>query len=792
MKTTGKHLSSVICAAVAAYSATVLGADLFDLHSVRLTGDTPFTRAVKADAEYMKSLDCDRLLAPFMREAGLPQKARSYGNWESCGLDGHTLGHYLSALSNMIASGNDADGEFRRRLDYIVQELAKAQAARGDGSLDGIPNGREVWAALAKGDIGPTFKRWVPWYNVHKTFAGLRDAYLLAGNEMARDVLVKLGDWAIAVTARVSEQDMQRMLGHEIGGMNETLADIAAITNDRKYIRAAERFTHREIVDPLYRHEDRLTGKHANTQIPKIVGLARMAAMDGDTRKFDAADFFWHTVVGNRSVAFGGNSVAEHFHGTNDFMRLLEHREGPETCNTYNMLRLTERLFERRPDGEYCDYVERALFNHLLSAVNPVKPGFVYFTPIRPEHYRVYSTPQNCFWCCTGTGLENPGKYGQFIYARDNASLYVNLFVSSTLSGDGFRVTQKTDYPYGWRSHIVIENGKGVFKNVKIRKPAWCKELEIEVNGATYKGVTTKGYTTVEIPVLSEKTVLNVFIPMTARVEMLPDGSGWGAIMFGPMLLAHDAGAKALDGLFADDSRMGHVAHGPTVPLNEVPSLLVDPAKIASHIGRTAYAGGREFPVFELDRNIVFDGRTGKAPAKDLELVPFSTLHERRYQIYWEFTTRDRIAARAKELAAAEKLRAERDAATVDKVVCGEQQPETEHDLWSEGATESGLHAGRHWRHGGYWGYTLDAKGRKNLELELTCWSGDAGREFDVEVNGKVVGRRALNGSKKADFETTKYQIPASAIPADGKLKVRFRAVKWLAGGIYEVRLLKR
>ena len=332
---------------------------LFPLSDVRLL-PSPFAEAVGANREYLLDLDPDRLLAPFLREAGLQLKKEPYPNWESSGLDGHTAGHYLSALSQMIASGNDPDGELGRRLDYMLSEMARVQQANGDGYIGGISGSRDFWEVIAAGDVDKIWDRWVPWYNVHKTFAGLRDAYIAGGRPKARELLVQLGDWCVNLTSRLDDAQMQQMLGNEYGGMNEVMADIYTITGDRKYLETAQRFNHHAVIDPLMNGQDRLTGLHANTQIPKITGLEEIATLTGNPKEEFGARFFWDTVTKNRSTAFGGNSVSEHFNDPKDFSGMLNHREGPETCNTYNMLRLTEKLFSTKPEARYADYYERA------------------------------------------------------------------------------------------------------------------------------------------------------------------------------------------------------------------------------------------------------------------------------------------------------------------------------------------------------------------------------------------------------------------------------------------------
>lgn len=320
--------------------------EYFDLQDVRLL-DSPFKHAEELNKKYLLDLDADRLLAPFIREAGLPKKAESYTNWENTGLDGHIGGHYVSALALMYASTGDA--EINARLDYMIAELKRCQDANGNGYIGGVPGGKAIWDEVASGNIrAGVFDlngKWVPLYNIHKTYAGLRDAYMLAGKEEAKEMLVKLTDWAIKLVANLSEEQIQDMLRSEHGGLNETFADVAAITGNEKYLELARQFSHMAILNPLIEGRDELTGKHANTQIPKVLGYKRISELDGNESWEDASRFFWETVVEKRSVCIGGNSVSEHFNPTNDFSRLIYSIEGPETCNTYNMLRLSKMLY---------------------------------------------------------------------------------------------------------------------------------------------------------------------------------------------------------------------------------------------------------------------------------------------------------------------------------------------------------------------------------------------------------------------------------------------------------------
>jgi len=762
-------------------------ARMLPLTSVRLL-DGPFAEAVKANRTYLLALEPDRLLAPYLHEAGLEPKAKYYGNWESSGLAGHTAGHYLSALSTMIASGADTrDGELRRRLDYMISELDRCQKASDDGYVGGVPGSRELWKEVAAGHVEAVNRKWVPWYNLHKTYAGLRDAYLVAGNTKARDILIRCGDWCEKITAGLSDAQMQRMLDQEQGGMNEVLADIYAITGDEKYLRLARRFCHKAVLDPLERHEDQLTGKHANTQIPKVVGLERIAILAGDQEADSGARFFWENVTTKRSVAFGGNSVSEHFNSPTNFEGMLESREGPETCNTYNMLRLTEELFASRPGAAYADFYERALYNHILASINTETPGYVYFTPIRPDHYRVYSQPDKCFWCCVGTGMENPGKYGEFIYAQATNGLYINLFIASeaTVTNLGLTLRQETKFPDEARTTLTLKLKKSAEFTLHIRHPGWAAagEFAVKVNGKSVAVTSTpSSYADIRREWRNGDRV-EIELPMRTTVERLPDGSDWVAILRGPIVLASPDGTNDMRGLIANDSRMGHVAAGPLVPMDSVPVLLASTADVPLHVKPDAAAGQMRFRLADVAE---------PPAAKGLPLVPFFRLHDERYQMYWELTSPEKVAANRERLAAEERAKAVREANTLDRVAPGEQQPEVEHDFTGENS-DSGLRNGRRWRRGESFQYTFSAHGEKTVDLAVTYWGGDAGRTFDILANGELLATETLNNSKPGEFLEKRYSIPANVLSsaAGGRITIKFSSKSGGVGAVYDVRLMK-
>ena len=763
-------------------------AKLFPLTSVRLL-DSPFAQGVAANRAYMLALDPDRLLAPFLREAGLTPRKPPYDNWESGGLNGHTAGHYLSALAFMSASGADTlEGELHRRLDYMVSELARCQQAFSDGYIGGVPGSRAFWAEVAGGHIEAFRNKWVPWYNLHKTVAGLRDASLVAGNRQAREVLLRLGDWCDKVVAGLSNHQMQKMLDTEHGGMNEVLADLYALSGDQKYLKLARRFCHEAVLDPLMEHQDHLTGLHANTQIPKVTGLERIAALTGDERADSGARFFWDTVTTRRTVVFGGNSVSEHFNAPTNFHGMLENREGPETCNTYNMLRLTEQLFLSKPKAAYADYYERALYNHILASINPTTPGYVYFTPIRPAHYRVYSQPEHCFWCCVGTGMENPGKYGEFIYAKSRDGLYLNLFIPSELSVAelGLKLRQETTFPDEPRTRLKLQLKRPSTFALRVRHPGWVAagDFAVRINGKPISIPSAPSSYAVLHRKWHDGDRVEIDLPMRTTTERLPDSSDWVAVLRGPIVLASAAGTHDLVGLRADGSRMGHVARGPMVPLDRVPVLLATDVDLPKHIHADADHEPLHFRLVDV---------VEPARSEGLPLVPFFRLHDSRYQMYWELTTKEGLAARQERRAAMELLKLAREAATLDSVAVGEQQPEAEHSLVGED-TESGEFQGRRWRHGRRFQYTLDLHAASAAELAVTYSGGDRNRSFEVFVNDTLLATEHLNAEKPGEFFERRYPIPPAVISAapNGRVTIRFSARPGsLAGGVFDVRLMR-
>ena len=758
----------------------------FPLKDVRLS-ESIFDKAMQADRKYMMSMEPDRLLAPYLKEAGLQQKAENYPNWENTGLDGHIGGHYISALSLMYASTGDQ--KIKQRLDYMIDELDRCQNASGNGYVSGIPSGKKIWKEISEGNIRASGfglnDRWVPLYNIHKIYAGLRDAYWYGGSEKAKKMLVQLTDWMMNEVSGLSDEQIQDMLRSEHGGLNEVFADVYEITGNKKYLQLAHRFSHQAILNPLLLGEDKLTGIHANTQIPKVIGYKRIADLENNQQWSNAADFFWHNVTEKRSSVIGGNSVSEHFNPVNDFSSMIKSIEGPETCNTYNMLKLTKELFATLPKSYYMDYYERALYNHILSTENHDKGGFVYFTPMRPGHYRVYSQPQTSFWCCVGSGLENHAKYGEMIYAHSDNDLYVNLFIPSTLkwAEKKILIRQENNFPETPSTKLIVDlAGKGNF-NLKLRSPQWTNpsEVNISINGKKQNvQPDVNGYFTLNKK-WKKGDVIEMNLPMHLSAEQLPDKSDYYAFKYGPVVLAATYGTKNQQGLLADDSRGGHIAHGPQIPLNEIPVILGNGKEVINHVKQ----------VNNQDLTFTLTGLYPKEKFdKGLQLVPFYKIQEERYILYWPQADQDKIESIQKKKVEEEAETRKLDLITVDKIQLGEQQPESDHYFESK-YSNTGYMEDRHFRDAkGWFSYRMKNQHKNAAYLYVLYFDANANRSLNVEINGKKVSAKKLDGKAGSSPQFMLLPIPETEKNKE-ILSVKFYAEEqMLTSKIIEVRLL--
>lgn len=767
--------------------------DEFPLGDITLL-DGPLKHARDLNVQVLLKYDCDRMLAPYRKEAGLQPRKPSYPNWD--GLDGHVGGHYLSALSINAATGNE---ECRKRMEYMISDLQLVLDANNQrheawchNYIGGVPNSAKMWTAFSKGDFGPYFGTWAPFYNIHKMYAGLRDAWLYCGNEQAKNLFLKFCDWAVDITRDLNDEQMEKMLGNEHGGMNEVLADAYAITGEQKYLDCARRFSHRMLLVPLENGKDCLDNMHANTQIPKVIGYQRIAELAHDVQYHNASEYFWEIVTRQRSLALGGNSRREHFPTKENCIDYINDIDGPESCNTYNMLKLTEDLNRVKPNGMYGDFYETAMFNHILSAQHPQHGGYVYFTPARPRHYRNYSAPNEAMWCCVGTGMEDHGKYGQFVWTHDkgvkaeNDALYVNLFVASELNWKDRKmvIRQQTAFPYAESSVVEVAKGKGTFI-LKVRKPSWCENFTVKGVGFDADSYEENGFVCMKRK-WKKGDQVKISMPMHAYIKPMINVPQYVAIMYGPILLGMKTGTEDMRGLIADDSRFGQYAGGKKLALDEAPILL---PKHLDDIAKDL----KPVP----GKPLHFKLATRMENAIDGELQPFFEIHDSRYMMYWLALGENDYKAYMQKLADEEKARQALEARTVDKVNPGEQQPETDHNMEAD-VTERGNTEGvffRDARDGHFFSYLMQTKGETNLSLQLKFWGQDEWRtsEFDIYVNDKLLC--SVNNSHRwrtTQFKTVDYAIPSEFVKGKKEIRVKFVAHKGKqVGQIYGVRLVK-
>lgn len=767
--------------------------DEFPLGDITLL-DGPLKHARDLNVQVLLKYDCDRMLAPYRKEAGLQPRKPSYPNWD--GLDGHVGGHYLSALAINAATGNE---ECRKRMEYMISELQlvlDANNQRHDAwchnYIGGVPNSAKMWTAFSKGDFGPYFGTWAPFYNIHKMYAGLRDAWLYCGNEQAKNLFLKFCDWAVDITRDLNDEQMEKMLGNEHGGMNEVLADAYAITGEQKYLDCARRFSHRMLLVPLENGKDCLDNMHANTQIPKVIGYQRIAELAHDVQYHNASEYFWEIVTRQRSLALGGNSRREHFPTKENCIDYINDIDGPESCNTYNMLKLTEDLNRVKPNGMYGDFYETAMFNHILSAQHPQHGGYVYFTSARPRHYRNYSAPNEAMWCCVGTGMEDHGKYGQFVWTHDKGvkaeddALYVNLFVASELNWKDRKmvIRQQTAFPYAETSVVEVAKGKGTFI-LKVRKPSWCENFTVKGVGFDADSYEENGFVCIKRK-WKKGDQVKISMPMHAYIKPMINVPQYVAIMYGPILLGMKTGTEDMRSLIADDSRFGQYAGGKKLALDEAPILL---PKHLDDIAKNL----KPVP----GKPLHFKLATHMENTIDGELQPFFEIHDSRYMMYWLALGENDYKAYMQKLADEEKARQALEARTVDKVNPGEQQPETDHRMETDDSNKGNTEGifFRDAKDGHYFSYLMQTKGETNLSLQLKFWGQDEWRtsEFDIYVNDKLLC--SVNNSHRwrtTQFKTVDYAIPSEFVKGKKEIRVKFVAHKGKqVGQIYGVRLVK-
>lgn len=740
----------------------------FDLKAVRLL-DSRFKQAMDTNEKVLLALDPDRFLHNFRKHAGLTPKGKIYGGWESQGVAGQSLGHYITALSQHYrATGNE---RFKMRIAYIVRELAECQKKRKTGYVGGIPDEDRIWKEVGRGEIrSQGFDLnggWVPWYTLHKLFAGLLDAHALTNDAQALEVVKGLGDWTYNLTKNLDEGQWQRMLACEHGGMNEAFAELFHRTGDPRFLELSQKFRHRAILDPLAAQRDELAGKHANTQIPKVIGLARRYELTGETQERTAAEFFWDRIVNHHSYVIGGNSNHEHL-GAPDRLNDRLSASTAETCNTYNMLKLTRHLFAWEPKAAYGDFYERALYNHILSSQNP-KDGMVcYFIPLATGEHRTHSTLEDSFWCCVGTGYENHTKYGDSIYFHvGREKLFVSLFVPSELDFADAKVKlrQETAYPNDGKVKLTVTEGGPSDFALAIRHPGWATDgMAIRVNGNELPRSKAAGsYVTLQ-RTWQKGDVVELDMPMKLRTESMPDNAKRIALLYGPLVLAADLGPV-------------------DAPYPRTPVLVPGDRPIEEWL-KPVEGTLAEFEV------------TDAARPSALRFRPFNSIHQNRYAVYLDtFTDAEWQAAEA-EFRAEEARLKDLEARTTDLFRVGEMQPERDHNLQGE-RTSAGDALGRKYRHaenGGWFSFEMAVDDTTPNDLILTLWGSDgAGRDFDVKVDGQTIFTHRLSAAHPNKFFDTQHEIPMDLTRGKKKVTIRLQAHPGkTAGGLFGARMVKR
>ena len=753
------------------------------LSGVRLLGG-PLKRAQDQDARYLLELEPDRMLAFLRQRAGLEPKAKGYGGWDGPGrqLTGHIAGHYLSAISLMWAATGDA--RFKARADYLVGELKEIQDKQGDGYLGALMDdqgvdGKVRFQDLAKGVIrSGAFDLnglWSPWYVEHKIFAGLRDAYRYTGNRTALDVEIRFAAWAEGILSGLDDGQIQRMLATEFGGMNEVTADLYYDTGDRRWLALSDKFEHRAIIGPLADRRDILAGKHGNTLVPKMLGELVRYIYTGNATDGNAAKFFWDQVALHHSFATGGHGKNEYF-GPPDKLNDMVDGRTAESCNVYNMLKLTRALFSVEPDIRYADFHERALFNHILGSMDLEDGRTCYMVPVGRGVQHEYQNMFQSFTCCVGSGMESHALHGYGIYYEAGDRLWVNQYAPSTAewSAAGALLEMSTEFPDGESAALKLKLKSPKKFTLALRRPYWAGAgFSITVDGKAVKDLPKPdSYAELNRTWKSGDTV-ELTLPKVLREEPLADNPNRLALMWGPLALAGNLGPEPKEKRGEED--------GPGPP--SAPGLVTS--------DRTAYRWLKTV----AEKPGAFR-TTGVGLNNEIDFVPFYRLPARKYAIYWDLCTPEEWQKKAQASAAEQEKQKRRESATVAVVQPGQQQSEREFNL--QGADSSPVAMrGVYGRRGAKWfSYDVPVEPAHPMTLIVTYGNDERQtRTFDVLVEGGKVGEQKIERrSPEQDVRhfDVEYALPAEMISGKQKVTVRFEATGGNEiGTVYGIRMLR-
>ncbi|MEN6309213.1 MAG: beta-L-arabinofuranosidase domain-containing protein [Anaerohalosphaeraceae bacterium] len=789
---------------LAGEATDLIKVNMFNLRDVRLLGG-PLYKQQEQNRLYLHKLDPDRLLSWFRKEAGLEPKAPPYRGWESEGqpLAGHILGFYMSGVSMMVqATGDEV---LRQRLGYIVDQLDDVQQANQSGYMLAVPNGKSLFADIAKDNFkvdGGSRNGYIingyfePIYTINKLMLGLYQIYLATGNEKAKQVFLRLADWfGHDIIDLFSDEQVQKLLHCEHGSLHESYLDAYTLSGNSKYLKWARRLCHERMLAPLAENNvDFITHFHANCNIPKYTGFQHIYRVTGEERLHTAAMNFWNDVVTRRSWVIGANSAHELFFDPGEFTNALNVLDGPESCNSVNMLRLTEALFQTHPSSRMMDFYERVLFNHILSSHDNERGMFAYYTPMFPGAYRVYSDEFDSMWCCVGTGLEVPGKYAQMVYtcSPDNTILDVNLFAASELdwSARGVTVRQDTDFPYQPATALTLKCSRPDMEfTLRVRHPAWVPDghLKLSLNGKTIANESKSGsYASIQRQ-WQTGDVVGVELPMHLTLEPLPGNDDYVAFLYGPIVLSGQLGRTG--GLTKDDFwQIATTVGTKTIPRTGIPRIVVGPKEdLISHI-KPIDGKPLQFRTNEMVR------------PEDMTLIPFFENHFQRYAVYWQRQTPEIFEREQELLKAKAKEKAALDARTLDSVMIGDEQSEKTHKLDGHN-THTGFGAysqemDARWRDasdGGWFSYVMTVNDKSPLILRCDFWGREWGaRTFDILADGQILSTQSLTDTGKDGFVHLDLKLPDSLVKDKSSVTIKFQAHPAnTAGGIFDVRILR-
>lgn len=597
----------------------------FDLKDVRLL-PSRFRENMMRDSAWMASIDVNRLLHSFRTHVGVfagreggYMTVRKLGGWESldCELRGHTTGHLLSAYGLMYAAtGSDI---FKLKGDSLVSGLAEVQTALGNGYLSAFPE------ELINRNLRAT-SVWAPWYTLHKLFSGLIDQYLYNDSRQALEIAIRMADWACNKLKPLDEAARRKMLRNEFGGINESFYNLYSITADERYRWLAQFFYHNDVIDPLKQQKDELGTKHTNTFIPKVLAEARNYELTGSEDSERLSRFFWHTMIDHHTFAPGCSSDKEHYFDPAKFSRHLSGYTG-ETCCTYNMLKLSRHLFCWTGDEAIADYYERALYNHILGQQDPETGMVTYFLPLLSGSHKVYSTKENSFWCCVGSGFESHAKYGEAIYYHNDKGLYVNLFIPSVVNWKekGLILRQETAFPAEETTVLTVNAESPVTTTVYLRYPSWSRGVKVTVNGKKVAVRQKPGSYIAITRTWKDGDCITAHYPMSLSIETTPDNPQKGALLYGPLVLAGERGTEGMQlpapysnpALYND-----YYTYDYHIPGSLKTTLKVD----LKHPGRDIRRMGKELRF--------------TTPQGDI-ISPLYDVHRQRYVVYWDLEKKE-------------------------------------------------------------------------------------------------------------------------------------------------------